>query len=552
MAAPQGLFQFAGTQALFSGSFTLATGISPSVCNLDVAPGSSSLRIGPLVLRYGSTMMTWSDCIVDAVESRVDESGFITWSVSILDRRWKWRGLGKISGQYNTRTNGVMIESTRKSAKKLVELCLNEMKERNYDIAAVPTTIYPEVDWDYEAPAEALASLCDDLGLVVVLDNRDTVRIMAKGQGPLLPRTGSEVSYSQTVNAPEVPSEVIVVGGQTRYVAGWKLEAVGVEADGAIKPIDELSYKPADGWSTVDIKTFFQVDEESRQLAQESVFRWYRIRCNEEFPFEIEDKKITNLWQLLPTDDDVEEVRRVSDTGETIISASYVKGVFYNGQDNYGVWYDDKEEPPEVDDKRSLLADEFRIDAKQGIVKFREPVYQLYIGSLRAGGSNIEPADLWWHIGLVIRDESTRAAERHEFRGSRNTGSGAPPRYVIRDELIKVKNFADGKWRDNLKELTPQASAIRKQIEAEYQTQQPAAAVWDGIIPVSPSGATPSVTWTIDESGRSSTRATIHIEDYSAPIPTRNQSRFAERARAANAKKRVARAERERLRRAGG
>ena len=206
MAAPQGLFQFAGAQALFSGSFTLATGISPSVCTLSVAPGARSLRIGPLVLSYGGVRMVWRDCIVDKVEASIGEDGFTTWQLSILDRRWKWRGLGRISGKYNTRVGGTIDDTTRKSARQLVDLCLKELRERNAVTAEVPTDIFPEVEWDYEPPAEAMAKLCDELGLVVVLDVTDRVRVMRKGSGPSLPNLPSVVAYESLVDPPELPS----------------------------------------------------------------------------------------------------------------------------------------------------------------------------------------------------------------------------------------------------------------------------------------------------------------------------------------------------------
>lgn len=62
--------------------------------------------------------------------------------------------------------------------------------------------------------------------------------------------------------------------------AGRKLnlEAVGLDTDGQIKLIDELSYKPAAGWGQEWHAVFPSITNPAhRELAVRSVFRWYRI-----------------------------------------------------------------------------------------------------------------------------------------------------------------------------------------------------------------------------------------------------------------------------------
>lgn len=557
MGAAQGLFQFAGAQALFSGSFTLATGISPSVCTLNVAPGSSSLRIGPLVLSYGGVRMTWRDCIVDKVESTVGEDGFVMWSVVILDRRWKWRGLGQISGNYNTRVGGTIDDTTRKSARRLIEMCLDAMGERDYNTSEVPTDIFPEIEWDYDPPAEAMAKICDDLGLVVVLDISDSVRIMRKGSGPSLPNIPSVTSYEQLVDPPELPSRVVVVGGPSRHSGWFQLEAVGLEESGEIKPIDDLFYRPAGGWSTVDLRTFYQVEERYRPLAQQSVFRMYRIKT----PIAVPGVKglIQDLNQILPTDPDTIE-RVMEDTKKPTRIYAKVRGVFYNGLDDFGVWSEDEGKPKSDEVGRSVTPDNFDIDTEKGIVKFSDAMYQLRVGTARPGGQGVYPATLTLNVACSFRDSETRALTRTEFDGGRGIGTDTAKkdptaRYVLRDDLVlafwEEFDFEKGRFvqKNNIKTIAPLAAAIKKQIEAEYKTQSPVAASYDGIVPISPSGAVPSVTWSIGEDGRASTRASANFEDLRQPVPSRSESRFAERARAENAKKRNARLEREKARR---
>ncbi len=52
-----------------------------------------------------------------------------------------------------------------------------------------------------------------------------------------------------TVNFPEMPDSIWISADATAIELSLEIgEAVGVDLDGSIKPIDDLSYKPQDGW----------------------------------------------------------------------------------------------------------------------------------------------------------------------------------------------------------------------------------------------------------------------------------------------------------------
>mgnify|MGYP007122145147 CR=1 FL=1 len=55
------------------------------------------------------------------------------------------------------------------------------------------------------------------------------------------------VNESAAVDPPAPPSKITVVGGAVLVSEYWKLEYVGLEANGEVKPIDELSYRPPRG-----------------------------------------------------------------------------------------------------------------------------------------------------------------------------------------------------------------------------------------------------------------------------------------------------------------
>jgi hypothetical protein len=155
----------------------------------------------------------------------------------------------------------------------LATLLLDAMGETSYDVADLPTDPRPKVEWDYENPAAALASLCDELGFKVVLQLDGTVALRQAGFGAALP-SGPQMSISTEIDPPERPDKITVITGRSRFQADVKLKAVGLDTDGKIKPINDLSYKPAAGWVLGDITEFLDLaTKEISEMAKRSVFR---------------------------------------------------------------------------------------------------------------------------------------------------------------------------------------------------------------------------------------------------------------------------------------
>ena len=98
---------------------TVSHGISPASFVLVTYPQEKAPdEFGNLVIGDGARKITLKDCKVDAI-SGTASSGGQTWTLSILDRRWKWAG-GKISGRYNQQDKrGKFIPWTIRSPEEL-------------------------------------------------------------------------------------------------------------------------------------------------------------------------------------------------------------------------------------------------------------------------------------------------------------------------------------------------------------------------------------------------------------------------------------------------
>ncbi len=251
---------------------TISHGISPASFVLVTYPQEKAPdEFGDLVISDGVRKITLRDCKVDAI-SGTASSGGQTWTLSILDRRWKWAG-GKISGRYNQQDKrGKFVPWTIRSPEELAKLCLEAMGEKGY-LLDLPdglkklavnagllgenfddflrlgenfaqTLANPPVVWDVTNPARALAILAEQFNRRLVFQPlKNRVAILPLGEGEQLPDGAWEMS-APSLDAPETPKAVAIAGAPVRIQARFALEAVGEEWDGEYLPIDLLSYAP--------------------------------------------------------------------------------------------------------------------------------------------------------------------------------------------------------------------------------------------------------------------------------------------------------------------
>lgn len=275
MTVRGGIFTWPGVLAPISGTYTASQGITPGAARLVTAPQQlAPADSGLLTITDGVETIPIIDCkatqlTVDTVGTPAGEA--FVWTLIILDRRWKWKELGGISGEYNQLDDhGKLIPWTIRSPTELVLLCLAEMGETAVVIDMPPgltqadgllwqtlfppwigvtpvTGTNPPVNWTGTPPAAALANLCEKYGRRIVPSlSTNALSVLLPGTGADLP-PGSIAKLSPSINSPQTPTGVLVLGSPTIFQDRLPMEPVGLEWDGSFRPIDTLSYAPIRG-----------------------------------------------------------------------------------------------------------------------------------------------------------------------------------------------------------------------------------------------------------------------------------------------------------------
>ena len=561
------LASFPGINQILSASMTLTQGITPSVCTIEMAPqdgfaGAANGNVqpsgnvqpnGPLVLFDGATTIRFEDCRVESITFDAG-SGDQRWRVSIVDRRWKWTGLGKVSGSFNERDgDNKLLKLTEWSPKQLAQYCLDALLEIDYDLSRIPNDLRPALNWDYKPPAAALGELCDIIGAVVVLRLDNTVAVVPCGAGADLPLSLDLQSGSQVADFPAIPSKIAVVGAVTRYQADFPLLAVGWERDNSIAPLEQLSYKPKDGWERVDLGQWNMLgDPAQKNRAEQSVFRWYQLDPAR-IPLIPGFGKIDELRQILPLNTEQAATVQEDGLGKQITrnKPALVYGVFWleknppQGPEQAGVRL-----VPVVDgapgQEKFVYHNSFTINAELGVVQFGERVLKRLKD--RNGFLN-KPADLILRVAVGVRDARTRAWTRYERLRAEQVRWLTPTRYVVRDDIQRrvVPVYAapaggaaaNGLWKidklnDNQADCAAQADYYLAAAEQEYNRPAPATATYAGLKAIQLDGALQQITWEIGSSG-CTTRVSRNMTVVTADTMPYAQRRFFERAAAGQA-----------------
>lgn len=521
--ALQGRFSFPGLDpsVVIGAQYSRSRGITAEVITVDVPAGTAvPKREGTAVFEYGGNYIRVANCCVDLGQSRIGDSP--VWTFAIKDGRWRWE-YGQISGHYNTpNPDGSIRPGTEKTAPQLATLCLQAMKESRYDLSGLNSAARPRVDWSYQNPAQALASLADALGCVVVLKMDGTVCIVQQGQGanlPNLPSMSVDFSYQAGVS----PAGVLVVGGAARLQGRWKLRPVADETDGSVKPADEVSYKPAEGWETQrpGLLTGVQSTEgdsrtDPRKLALGSVFVKYQI---DEF---IGPKNVAALGlsfdgrsDCLPILNGLAETYTASQGDGIKLKPAIVRGTFASP------------DLPGQNVENETYKGKFNIVPELGVVEFEVPVYK------RADGT-FEFADLTLEVGFPVKlegGEPYRGLWRYPVSPRPDVGD-----YVLRKEEIILtarldySETGDAKsWKDNRKEdqLDQQARYAAQVYVAGLSPVEAGSRQYPGIVPIEPDGAITQVSWQVGGGGFSTTRASRNSEhdtDIYPPYRARRKS----------------------------
>lgn len=552
---PQGVAYFPGVQQVRSGSITVVHGISPGVATLEIAPQAGMIAEGGnLVFAYAGQQMQWRGCKIDQASFRRDSSGFVV-GLTIFDRRWRW-AWGWISGQYNVRkADGSIKKDTEKTPQELARLLFAAMGEQGYDVSQMPNDARPEIEWDGDVPAEALADLCDQLGCRIVPSLDDRFRILRAGVGAELP-SGGEIEKGMTVDPPERPDRIAIMGGKTEWQADFELEAVGEETDDSIKPIDELSYKPAGGWSEIDLPYMSAIEnQDHRERAKRSVFKCYRIKSPAVVPNAAE--KSYNLDQLLPIkDEQIEQQSQMVDGKEVLTRKPAMV---------YGVWFADldgtllnsaaKIQPPKdstggTDGDPQIYRRDFTVDAQRGLVRFSDYVYR----NTEDGESNTSremvlkktagPAILRLRCTVCLRESKTRGWIRYGKQRATGGNYGTPMRVIRHDEIVLTsiprytETYSVDGYETNMREVDRECDYYLDAAMLEYETEVPTTKRYLGLRRIELDGAIHQVTYSVGTSGAFTT-ACRNTEDIDLVPPYKERRRLEKQRQSADRLKRL-------------
>lgn len=278
----QGYITFPGIRGIIRANCTLGTGISPSAVAITLVPQRGiTILIGPLIWIYGNTRIVFRNARIDKASIQVNQGGYIE-SLTILDRRWRWAD-GWISKFYNIRyksTTGIIPE-TKATPQQMAKDFLFEMGEARYNVGSMPSNLNIEMKLKAHNPAQALQKLANDVGCRIIYDPiNDRIDVRPKGQNSAIPSTRI-VQEGAGVNIKPLPSHIDLIFNETEYEFRWSTRAVGLDTDEEIKPIDDLSYTPSNGWGKESPKGMhnvrFEHGKKAHSYAQKSVFKWYEI-----------------------------------------------------------------------------------------------------------------------------------------------------------------------------------------------------------------------------------------------------------------------------------
>lgn len=396
-----------GTYALASVDFNLVHGVSPG-------SGTITFQGVPEILPPGKATLYMTDgtdsvtlqniyMVNPRIESSTEGGAFLT--STIYDRRycWKW---GYVTGTYNKQgVDGVPEEQY--TLTQLMELCFAQLGESNYTFVNIPIA-YPEVNWEYENPGNALQSLLDKYGLTIGIDPTDNsgAFVVAPYNYARTVPLGAVMSTTEVSSKNILPAYVRLVGDrkilQETFV---ELVPVGEDTDGTIKNIDDLSYAPVGAgeggeaysyelWGKEAIAAFSNISNpRQRELAEKCVFKWFSI-----------DWSVYEKDEVLPLLNEISEIITVE--GVEKHGKPYITG-------NKTVW--DGTEFKKIADQK--IDSGYTIDKKLGIVKFTKIEHEnLNSDGPTAGNFLIPDIDLvaayesklntvddfiWWRVAII-------------------------------------------------------------------------------------------------------------------------------------------------------
>ena len=406
-----GIVTYPGVLFAKGAVYTQTRGVEPDSVAVRIVPQSTPIAsVGDINLYFEVNDVPdvlIPDCLADKSNVWVNDAGF-TGTVLFQDRRWRWSRVEAYSWHINERNSaGVIIEESRFSLREILRDLFAWIGEVNVDVSRVNDSFYPEYDLRCVQANEVIADICAQYGYEVCLGfGEDPVEVWPLGSGRSIDTEVDEVMRVSVSVDPKTPPQYSQVCfgpsyGTALFLAvpvGWDFE------DKIYKKIDDLPYKPIDGWKGEPPKTLPNVrkilDESDPQRAsalvdEARIYRTYQVvgfangRESDEsgggkFTLGLPDGTgtLTNISQLYPF------------IGEPTIQDVWIEG-------RSPSWID--EDSPGSTKVKSKL--DFAFYPNTGIIKFPRPVFRT---SNEDGKLNVHPAVVFIELGFRIRDIQTR------------------------------------------------------------------------------------------------------------------------------------------------
>lgn len=565
-------------------SYTCGHGPTPGVASLVIPfqPVGTLAQRGTLRMWDGvNRPLTLRGCRVVSAERVQLADGTPGLAVMIEDRRWRWR-YGGVSGFHNqtdpdpdpstlpdgsfVTTGGPYIPGTERTPVQLLAACLDALGER-YAFFGVPSAARIPVDWRGVNPARAAADVADAVGCRLIYQPwADRAIVSSLGGFVKLPSTLPVIDDHPGISTPPGPTQISVLGGPSLIGDFVKLQAVGYEPDGSIRPIEELSYRPADGWWNYVPGYHYtnvragdaQALDDAKALAKQYVWRLFRVAGVPverragigggkgpltikfvDFPAVRNRRQIELMDRLYSPEKDA--------SGQYMSEPPRAYSDGYHGYTNRTGNMTNANAP-------TRLHNPFTIDPARGLVTFSKPVFRVWpkdtngassdeydplYGQAVATKAQYKLANVYLWTSLRVRHPASwqLVSGGAVYRVGGADEYGERPVVLSRPDLVSVRkvtrrfdtDFRVQKVSSNEREMQAAALAVAAAEAIKYQVSETASRTYAGIHVVDPDGGIQQVTWSIGVGQPPTTTVGVNTE-HAAWLPAYAERRRNERA----------------------
>ena len=392
----------------------------------------------------------------------------------------------------------------------MIALLFGALGESSWNLVNVPDEVYPHVKWNRSYAANQLAHVCEMYGCIPLIGLDNIARVERLGAGADLP-DDTYITPKSLFSHAIVPAQVKVIGGPTMVQDELELEAVGLDVDGSIKIVDDLSYKPPGGWSTQWYTTFYDVDIRYRHLAFQTVWRWYRVKV----PFTVSaiNETVNSLNQVWLSEKAAESFGKCLDP--------VVRGLFWDRGDfqlNTDWMFANTRDD-------AFYNAGFKILTDKNIVEFEYPVIKFSQGLPVS-------ADLWLTAGFRVRDILTSDWVSESYIASVSNSESSEIRTDRHSHVVRgiiTKSVRPGGMAYDTQSLAQTELGTAARWIALTYNGAPAEDRWYPILRrIDLDGAVAQVRWRVGRDAGASTRASRHSE-FSIYTPDYQARRRSER-----------------------